>query len=76
MVDWRLVFLVSVPVGVIGTAWSYLKLKEQNVVRRKQKMDIWGNISFGVGLTLILLGLTYGLTPYGSSPMGSGAPGS
>jgi len=74
VVDWRLVFLVSVPVGVVGTIWSYWKLKEQNVVRRKQKMDIWGNITFGAGLTLILLGMTYGLTPYGSSPMGWGSP--
>lgn len=72
--DWRLVFLVSVPVGVVGTIWSYWKLKEQNVVRRKQKMDICGNITFGAGLTLILLGMTYGLTPYGSSPMGWGSP--
>ena len=68
--DWRLVFLVSVPVGIIGTIWSYWKLKEQNIVRKKQKMDYWGNISFGGGLTLILIGITYGLTPYGSSPMG------
>ena len=74
VVDWRLVFLVSVPVGVIGTAWSYWKLKEQNIVRRKQKMDVWGNITFGVGLTLVLLGMTYGLTPYGNSPMGWGSP--
>ena len=72
--DWRLVFLVSVPVGIIGTAWSYWKLKEQNIVRKKQKMDIWGNISFGGGLTLILVGITYGLTPYGTSPMGWGNP--
>jgi EmrB/QacA subfamily drug resistance transporter len=68
--DWRLVFLVSVPVGVIGTIWSYWKLKEQHIARKKQKLDIWGNISFGVGLTLILLGITYGLTPYGPSSMG------
>src|SRR5512146_66185 len=47
--DWRLVFLVSVPVGVLGTVWSYWKLMEQNVMRRKQKMDIWGNITFGAG---------------------------
>jgi EmrB/QacA subfamily drug resistance transporter len=72
--DWRLVFLVSVPVGIIGTAWSYWKLKEQHVAKRKQKMDVWGNITFGVGLTLILLGITYGLTPYGTSPMGWGNP--
>ncbi len=74
IVDWRLVFLVSVPVGVIGTVWSYWKLKEQNIVHRKQKMDVWGNITFGVGLTLILLGMTYGLTPYGSSSMGWSSP--
>jgi MFS family permease len=72
--DWRLVFLVSVPVGILGTVWSYWKLKEQNIVRRRQKLDIWGNISFGAGLTLILVGITYGLTPYGTSAMGWGNP--
>lgn len=72
--DWRLVFLVSVPVGVVGTVWSYWKLKEQHVTRKKQKLDIWGNICFGGGLTLILLGITYGLTPYGASPMGWSNP--
>jgi MFS family permease len=72
--NWRLVFLVSVPVGIIGTIWSYWKLKEQNVIRKKQKMDLWGNISFGAGLTLILLGMTYGLTPYGNSLMGWSSP--
>jgi EmrB/QacA subfamily drug resistance transporter len=72
--DWRLVFLVSVPVGIFGTIWSYWKLKEQHVIRKKQKLDIWGNICFGGGLTLILLAITYGLTPYGNSPMGWGNP--
>ena len=72
--DWRLVFLVSVPVGIIGTIWSYWKLKEQNVIKRKQKLDVLGNISFGAGLTLLLVGITYGLTPYGSSPMGWSNP--
>ncbi|MCW3999296.1 MAG: MFS transporter [Candidatus Bathyarchaeota archaeon] len=72
--DWRLVFLVSVPVGIAGTVWSYWKLKEQHVVRRKQKLDVWGNICFGGGLTLILLGITYGLTPYGGSSMGWANP--
>jgi EmrB/QacA subfamily drug resistance transporter len=70
VIDWRLVFLVSVPVGVIGTVWSYWKLKEQHIIRRKQKLDIWGNVCFAAGLTLILLGITYGLTPYGTSSMG------
>lgn len=73
-VDWRLVFLVSVPVGAVGTVWSYLKLREQNMVLKKQKMDYWGNITLGAGLTLVLLGMTYGLVPYGSSPMGWSSP--
>ena len=74
-IDWRLVFLVSVPVGVVGTIWSYLKLKELGTIRGHQKMDVWGNIAFGVGLTLILIGVTYGLLPYGNSSMGWGNPG-
>ena len=72
--DWRLVFLVSVPVGVIGTVWSYLKLKEHAIIRRNQKLDVWGNIAFGGGLTLILAGFIYGLIPYGNSAMGWGNP--
>lgn len=74
VINWRLVFLVSVPVGVFGTVWSYLKLKEQGTIRKHQKLDIWGNIAFGGGLTLILAGLIYGLIPYGSSAMGWGNP--
>ena len=72
--DWRLVFLVSVPVGIVGTIWSYWKLKEMGTIRRKQKMDIWGNVTFGAGLTLILIGITYGLIPYGSASMGWSNP--
>jgi MFS family permease len=72
--DWRLVFLVSVPVGVVGTVWSYLKLKEQGTIRKNQKLDIWGNLAFGGGLTLILAGVIYGLIPYGNSVMGWGNP--
>jgi EmrB/QacA subfamily drug resistance transporter len=72
--DWRLVFLVSVPVGVVGTIWSYLKLKERGTIKKNQKLDIWGNIAFGGGLTLILTAVIYGLIPYGSSAMGWGNP--
>jgi MFS family permease len=70
---WRYVFLVSVPFGVFGTAWSYWKLKE-NSVRRYEKIDVPGNVSFATGLTLILIGITYGLLPYGNSTMGWSNP--
>jgi MFS family permease len=72
-VDWNLIFLVSVPFGVIGTVWAYLKLHDTGV-RRKAKMDWWGNITFAVGLVAVLVGITYGIQPYGSSPTGWGSP--
>ncbi|MDG7000368.1 MAG: MFS transporter [Nitrososphaerota archaeon] len=68
--DWRYVFLVSVPFGVFGTVWSYLKLKEIATIKKNQKLDPWGNITFGAGLTLLLIAVTYGIIPYGSSTMG------
>jgi MFS family permease len=69
--NWRYIFLVSVPVGIFGTVWAYLKLKEVPIANRiKQRIDIWGNVAFAGGLTLLLIGVTYGLLPYGSSDMG------
>ncbi len=68
-VDWRLVFLVSVPVGVIGTIWAYFNLHEKGV-RTPSTIDWWGNITFAVGLIAVLVGITYGIQPYGRSTMG------
>ena len=73
-IDWRFVFLVSVPVGLVGTGWSYLKLKELARIRKDQKLDMFGNATFGLGLTLVLIAVTYGLVPYGSATMGWGDP--
>ena len=72
--NWRYIFLVSVPVGAVGTIWSYAKLKEVGAKRENQKLDIWGNATFGGGLTLLLVGVTYALIPYGSSSMGWSDP--
>ena len=72
-VDWRLVFLVSVPVGVLGTVWSYLKLKELGV-RKPAKLDWWGNLTFAAGLIAVLVGITYGIQPYGGHVMGWTSP--
>jgi MFS family permease len=72
--DWRYVFLVSVPVGIVGTVWSYWKLKETGTIRRNQKLDVWGNVTFGVGLTLVLVAVSYGLVPFGSGSTGWSDP--
>ena len=68
-VDWRLVFIISVPIGIGGTIWSYLSLQEVGA-RTPAKIDWLGNVLFGLGLIGILVGITYGLIPYGGHAMG------
>jgi MFS family permease len=69
-IDWRLVFLISVPFGIVGTIWGILGLHDTAIIKRGQRLDIPGNVTFGVGLTVLLIGLTYGIEPYGGSSMG------
>jgi MFS family permease len=73
-VEWRLVFLVSVPFGLFGTVWAYLKLRD-NGVRVPATIDWAGNISFAVGLVSLLTGIVYGIEPYGGHTMGWTNPG-
>jgi EmrB/QacA subfamily drug resistance transporter len=73
-VNWRLVFLVSVPVGLVGTIWAYTMLREVATIRKHQRIDWYGNIAFALGLTIFLLGITDAIEPYGSSPTGWGNP--
>ncbi len=68
-IDWRLVFIVSVPIGIGGTIWSYLSLREVGA-RTPARIDWLGNVLFGLGLIGILVGITYGLIPYGGHAMG------
>ncbi len=72
-VEWRLVFLVSVPVGVAGTIWARLKLREMGE-RHVTKIDWWGNVTFAAGLVAVLVGITYGILPYGGHTMGWTSP--
>ena len=72
--NWRYVFLVSVPFGIAGTLWSHYHLREIATIQKNQKIDIWGNVTFAAGLIALLISITYGLVPYGNSPMGWGDP--
>ncbi len=73
-IDWRLVFLVSVPVGLFGTVWAYLKLHDTGL-RQPARSDWWGNLTFAVGLISVLVGITYGIQPYAGHTMGWTNPG-
>ena len=71
--DWRLVFWVSVPFGFFGTVWGYISLKD-NGKRAHATIDWWGNLTFAIGLTALLIGMVFGIQPYGTSSMGWMAP--
>jgi MFS family permease len=72
-INWHYIFLVSAPIGAFGTGWAYFMLRDIGT-RRKARMDWWGNVLFAAGLIAILVGITYGLLPYGGHPMGWTSP--
>jgi MFS family permease len=72
-IDWRMVFLISVPVGLFGTVWAYMKLEERSVPKRAP-IDWAGNVLFAAGLILLMVSVTYGIRPYGSHSTGWGSP--
>jgi len=71
--EWKAVFWVGIPIGVVGAIWSYRSLRELGS-RSPGKLDWAGTVTFGLGLTVLLLGITYGIQPYGNSPTGWGSP--
>jgi MFS family permease len=72
-IDWRLVFLISVPVGLFGTVWAYLKLEERSTPKRAP-VDWPGNLTFAGGLVAIMVSVTYGIRPYGGHATGWTSP--
>jgi MFS family permease len=72
-VAWRAVFLVSVPFGLFGTIWGFAKLRDLSE-RKPAKIDWWGNVTFAVGLVAVMVGITYGIQPYGHHTMGWTSP--
>jgi len=72
-INWRLDFLISVPVGLFGTVWAYRALHEIGT-RKAQPLDWMGNLTFAGGLLALMFGLTEALTPYGNQAMGWSNP--
>ena len=73
-IDWRAIFLVNVPVGLFGTIWAYIALREVSVVRDAKRIDWWGNLTFALGLLGVMVGLTYSISPYQNHAMGWSSP--
>ena len=72
-INWRLIFLVSVPVGLAGTVWAYTRLREV-AQRHRARLDWAGNITFCLGLVALMVAITYGIQPYGGQTMGWSSP--
>ena len=61
------------PVGIFGTVWAYRSLRELNSPRAAP-IDWWGNVTFALGLILIMTAVTYGIRPAGGHAVGWGSP--
>src|ERR1700722_15604225 len=72
-INWRLIFLVSVPIGLIGTVWGYTQLREVGK-RDRAHIDWPGNLTFAFGLISLMIGITYGIEPHGTHTMGWTGP--
>lgn len=73
VINWRYIFLLDFVVGIIGTLWSFKSLRDvQKPI--KQPLDIIGNVLFALGITLLLISVTYGLLPYNNQQLGWGNP--
>jgi len=57
---WRSIFLINVPVGIFGSIWGYLRLKEVVAKPTGQKFDYAGSILYCIALATILFGLAIG----------------
>jgi EmrB/QacA subfamily drug resistance transporter len=60
--SWRVIFLLNIPVGIVGTLWAYRVLRpSEHGVSEGESFDLPAAILFTVGLTSLLTGVTWGL---------------
>ena len=73
-INWRLIFWINVPLGIIGTLWGFYSLKDTNAPRKHGRIDWWGNLLFAVGLILVLVAVNDGIQPTPTALMAWGTP--
>jgi MFS family permease len=73
-INWRLVFLISVPVGIFGTVWAYYNLRELSKPQRSARIDWGGNLTFAFSLIFVMVAITFGIRPWHGHAMGWQSP--
>ncbi|MCL5026591.1 MAG: MFS transporter, partial [Chloroflexi bacterium] len=58
---WRWIFLINIPIGIIGTTLSYRYLRELSVRHGRETLDVVGTATFSFGLLCLLLAFTQGI---------------
>jgi DHA2 family multidrug resistance protein len=58
---WRSVFLINLPVGLLGLAMALLFINESTSEKKTVKFDWWGAITLGVALSALVLVLDKGV---------------
>ncbi len=66
--SWRWIFLVNLPIGIIGTLAAYILLHDIAPRPRGERFDVLGAVLFCIGLVGLLLGLTGGIGSSWLSP--------
>ena len=58
--SWHWVFWFNVPLGLIGSAWAYVNLREQSGRAEDTSFDALGTVTFLIGLTGLVLAISKG----------------
>ena len=73
-INWRWIFWINIPIGLIGTIWGFVSMRDKEMPKRKGGLDWWGNITFAIGLVLVLVAVNDGIQPAGDALMSWGTP--
>ena len=58
---WQWVFWFNVPIGVVGTAWALITLRDTAATSdARDPVDLWGNATYAAGFALLMIGLSIG----------------
>ena len=69
-INWRLIFLVSVPIGLFATVWGYLAAARARAAALGPHRLGRATSPSPSGWSSIMVGITYGIEPYGGHAMG------